>query len=127
MKIAVFGAGAVGGYFGGRLAQSGEEVIFIARGKHLQAMQNHGLKIDSGNGDFIVQSIQATDNPKDVVFKTMKCLDALPPGGTASMQRDMMDGKPSELETQAGAVLCLAQDVELKTPVHFFMISVSDN
>jgi len=50
MKIAVFGAGAVGGYFGGRLAPSGEEVIFIARGKYLQAMKNSGLKIDSING-----------------------------------------------------------------------------
>ena len=66
MKIAVFGAGAVGGYFGGRLAQSGEDVIFIARGKHLQAMKNNGLKIDSINGDFIVQPVQATDNPEDV-------------------------------------------------------------
>jgi len=66
MKIAVYGSGAVGGYFGGRLAQSGEEVIFIARGKHLQAMKNDGLKIDSINGDFIVQPVQATDNPEEV-------------------------------------------------------------
>jgi 2-dehydropantoate 2-reductase len=66
MKIAVFGTGAVGGYFGGRLAQSGEEVIFIARGKHLQAMKDNGLKIDSINGDFIVQQVQATDNPEEI-------------------------------------------------------------
>ena len=66
MKIAVFGTGAVGGYFGGRLAQSGEEVIFIARGKHLQAMRDNGLKIDSINSDFIVQPVQATDNPEEV-------------------------------------------------------------
>ena len=49
MKIAVFGAGAVGCYLGGRLTQSVDEVIFIARGKHLQAMKNDGLKIDSIN------------------------------------------------------------------------------
>lgn len=66
MKIAVFGTGAVGGYFGGRLAQSGEEVIFISRGKHLQAMKDSGLTIDSINGDFIVQPVQATDNPEEV-------------------------------------------------------------
>ena len=66
MKIAVFGTGGVGGYFGGRLAQSGEEVIFIARGKHLQAIKDNGLKIDSINGDFIVQPVQATDNPEEV-------------------------------------------------------------
>jgi 2-dehydropantoate 2-reductase len=66
MKIAVFGAGAVGCYLGGRLTQSVDEVIFIARGKQLQAMKNHGLKIDSINGDFIVNPVMATDNPEDV-------------------------------------------------------------
>ena len=66
MKIAVFGAGAVGGYFGGRLAQAEEEVVFIARGKHLQAMMNDGLKIDSINGDFFLKPVQATNNPEDV-------------------------------------------------------------
>jgi 2-dehydropantoate 2-reductase len=71
MKIAVFGAGAVGGYFGGRLTQSKNEVIFIARGKHLQAMKDDGLKIDSINGDFIVQPVQATDNPDEVGFVDM--------------------------------------------------------
>ena len=71
MKIAIFGAGAVGGYFGGRLTQSKNEVIFIARGKHLQAMKDDGLKIDSINGDFIVQPVQATDNPDEVGFVDM--------------------------------------------------------
>lgn len=66
MKIAVFGTGAVGGYFGGRLAQSGEEVTFIARGNHLQAMKDNGLKIDSINGDFIVQPVHATANPEEI-------------------------------------------------------------
>jgi 2-dehydropantoate 2-reductase len=250
MKIAVFGTGAVGGYFGGRLAQSGEEVIFIARGKHLQAMRDNGLKIDSINGDFIVQPVQATDNPEevgivdmvlvgvkawqisdaavamksmvgpqtlvlplqngveapsrsdrvewlrkafertsgitvnipsdihvamwqkfvlitawsgmgaitrapigifrsqpgtrqmlertifetydvarardidlpeDVVVKTMKLLDALPSEGTASMQRDIMDGKPSELESQNGAVVRLGQEAGVETPVNVFI------
>lgn len=295
MKIAVFGTGAVGGYFGGRLTQSNNEVIFIARGKHLQAMKDDGLKIDSINGDFIVQPAQATDNPDevgfvdmvlvtvkawqvsdaakamkpmvgpetfvlplqngveapsqlaavlgsehvlgglcglisyivepghichagtdpfikfaeldnsrsdrtellldvfertpgitasippdinaamwqkflliaawsglgavtrspigifrsqpgtrqmleqtmseiydvarardidlpgDVVAKTMKFLDALPSGGTASMQRDIMDGKPSELETQTGAVVRLGQEVGVETPVNNFI------
>ncbi len=47
MRIAVFGAGSVGGYFGGRLAIAGEDVIFIARGEHLNAMLTHGLQNDS--------------------------------------------------------------------------------
>ena len=66
MRIAVFGTGAVGGYFGGRLAQSGEDVVFIARRDHLKAMLTHGLRVDSINGDFVVQPVQATDNPKKV-------------------------------------------------------------
>ena len=66
MKIAVFGAGGVGGYFGGRLAQAGEQVIFIARGDHLRAMQTEGLQVDSIQGDFQVQPVQATDDPGEV-------------------------------------------------------------
>ena len=62
MRIAVFGAGAVGGYFGGRLAEAGEDVVFIARGEHLQAMLAHGLKVDSINGDFVVKSVQAKED-----------------------------------------------------------------
>jgi 2-dehydropantoate 2-reductase len=61
MRIAVFGAGAVGGYFGGRLAQVGEEVVLIARGEHLQALRRSGLQVDSIEGDFEVSPIQATD------------------------------------------------------------------
>ncbi len=63
MHIAVFGTGGVGGYFGGRLAQAGEEVVFIARGEHLKALRTHGLRVDSLKGDFVVQPVQATDDP----------------------------------------------------------------
>ncbi len=62
MRIAIFGAGGVGGYFGGRLAQAGEEVVFIARGEHLRAMQSDGLRVDSPKGNFRVIPIQATDD-----------------------------------------------------------------
>lgn len=51
MRIAVMGAGGVGGYFGGRLVQAGHDVVFIARGRHLQAMQNDGLSLKSPLGD----------------------------------------------------------------------------
>ena len=66
MRIAVFGAGAVGGYFGGRLAQAGEDVVVIARGEHMKAMQTAGLRVDSIDGDFLVDPIHATDNPTQV-------------------------------------------------------------
>src|SRR5215469_7942668 len=65
MRIAVYGAGGVGGYFGGRLAQAGEEVHFIARGPHLQAIRDHGLIVRSVKGDFATR-VSATDDPADV-------------------------------------------------------------
>ena len=65
MRIAVFGTGGVGGYFGGRLAQGGEDVVFIARGEHLRAMRANGLRVDSLNGDFVIEPIQATDMPQE--------------------------------------------------------------
>jgi len=66
MRIAIFGAGSVGGYFGGRLSQAGEDVVFIARGEHLNAMLTNGLRVDSINGDFAVQPVQATDDPSKI-------------------------------------------------------------
>jgi 2-dehydropantoate 2-reductase len=66
MRIAVFGAGGVGGYFGGRLALAGEDVVFIARGAHLQAMRTQGLRVESLKGNFMVPAVQATDNPAEV-------------------------------------------------------------
>jgi 2-dehydropantoate 2-reductase len=66
MRIAVFGAGSVGGYFGGRLALAGEDVVFIARGAHLQAMRAQGLRVESPKGNFNVPSVHATDNPAEV-------------------------------------------------------------
>jgi len=66
MRIAIFGTGGVGGYFGGRLAQAGQDVTFIARGKHLQALRQHGLQVESVKGNFVVQPVQATDSPAEV-------------------------------------------------------------
>ena len=63
MHIAVVGTGGVGGYFGGRLAQAEQDVVFLARGSHLRAIQEHGLQIESVDGDFVISPAQATDNP----------------------------------------------------------------
>jgi len=65
MRVAVYGAGGVGGYFGGRLARAGADVHFIARGAHLRALREHGLRVRSVKGDFEVQA-SATDDPADV-------------------------------------------------------------
>jgi len=63
MHIAVVGTGGVGGYFGGRLAQAEQDVVFLARGAHLRTIQEHGLQVESVDGDFVIRRAQATDNP----------------------------------------------------------------
>ena len=66
MRIAVFGAGAVGGYFGGRLAEAADDVVFIARGGQLAALREHGLRVESVVGDFAVAPAECTDDPEEV-------------------------------------------------------------
>ncbi len=80
MKIAIFGSGGVGGYFGAKLAAAGEEVTFLARGAHLKAMQDGGLHVESPQGSFHLSKVQATDRPQavgpvDVVLFTVKLYD----------------------------------------------------
>ena len=80
MKIAVMGAGGVGGYIGGRLAQAGEEVHLIARGRHLEALKAGGLRLESPLGDAVLAGIHATDDPAeigpvDLVLFTVKLTD----------------------------------------------------
>lgn len=66
MKIAVYGPGGVGGYFGGRLAQAGHEVHLLGRGRHLEALRANGLRVASVRGDFVLRDIPATDDPTDI-------------------------------------------------------------
>jgi 2-dehydropantoate 2-reductase len=66
MRIAIIGSGGVGGYLGGRLAASGQDVTFIARGAHLDAIREDGLRIESALGDISVQPAEASDDPASV-------------------------------------------------------------
>jgi 2-dehydropantoate 2-reductase len=80
VKIAIFGSGGVGGYFGAKLAAAGEEVTFLARGAHLEAMQAGGLHVESPQGSFHLPKVHATDRPQavgpvDVVLFTVKLYD----------------------------------------------------
>ncbi len=80
MRIAILGSGGVGGYFGGRLAAAGADVIFIARGAHLAAMRQHGLRIDTPGGPIHAPRVNATDDPAsvgpvDLVLFTVKLYD----------------------------------------------------
>ena len=77
MKIAVMGTGGVGGYFGGLLARAGNDLTFVARGAHLKAMQQNGLRVESANdGTFTVMSTAVDDTSQagvqDLVLFTVK-------------------------------------------------------
>lgn len=80
MKIAVYGAGGVGGYYGAVLARAGHEVALIARGAHLAAIQRSGLRVRSPDDDFVARPALATSDPAeagpvDAVIVTVKSLD----------------------------------------------------
>lgn len=73
MRIAGIGIGGVGGYFGGRLAQAGHDVTFIARGATLDALRAHGLRVDSILGDFVIDPVQVTPTGKfDAILMAVK-------------------------------------------------------
>ena len=103
MRIAVMGAGSIGGYFGGMLARSGHDVTLIARGKHLETIRKDGLKILNDDGHFLVKC-DATDDPTsigvvDLVLLTVKTYQndmAIPP------LRSLIDSSTSILCLQNG-------------------------
>ena len=66
MRIAIYGAGGLGGYYGARLACAGHDVAFIARGAHLEAMRERGLRVSSPLGDMHLPAPVATDKPEDI-------------------------------------------------------------
>ena len=66
MRFAVLGASGAGGYFGARLVEAGHDVAFIARGDHLRAIRESGLRVDSVNGDLVAKPARATDDPREV-------------------------------------------------------------
>jgi 2-dehydropantoate 2-reductase len=80
MRIAVMGAGGVGGYFGAKLAQAGHDVAFVARGRHLAAMRERGLAVRSALGDVHLPKPAVTDDPAtllpaDIVLFAVKLWD----------------------------------------------------
>lgn len=80
MRVAIMGAGGIGGYYGGRLAQAGHEVAFIARGEHLRAIQSRGLTLTGPAGEAHIAAARASDDPGklepvDVVLFCVKLFD----------------------------------------------------
>jgi len=80
MRIAIVGAGGIGAPFGASLANAGHDAVFIARGVHLAAMRENGLRIEGDRGVTHVQAVQASDDPKsagtvDVIVCCVKLWD----------------------------------------------------
>src|SRR5215471_9980696 len=82
MRFIIHGAGAVGSLVGGRLAESGSEVVLVARSAHAEAVNRRGLKIKSPNGERVVKSLRAAASPRevkprsdDVLLLTVKTID----------------------------------------------------
>lgn len=106
MRIAVIGAGGVGGYFGGRLAQAGHDVTFVARGRHLAALRERGLAIESARGNATVAAASATDDPAsiapcDIVMFCVKLWDV-----------ESAAGRIAPLVAKGGAVIPFQNGLE---------------
>lgn len=94
MRIAVIGAGGVGGYFGARLALAGNDVTFVARGAHLEAIRRHGLRIEHESGPLHVAGAKATDDPGSIgpADVTMCCVKLWDVEATASRLAPLVAG-----------------------------------
>ena len=106
MRIAVMAAGAVGGYFGARLAKAGHEVAFVARGRQLDAMRANGLRVESPLGDIHVQPVEVTDQPVtigtvDLVLFTVKLWDT---ADSAAAIKPLLGAGTAVLSFQNGVV-----------------------
>jgi 2-dehydropantoate 2-reductase len=106
MRIAVMGTGGVGGYFGARLAQAGHEVAFVARGRQLEALRAHGLRVESPLGDVHLPDVEATDEPTgigtvDLVLFSVKLWDTL---AAAEAIKPLLGEKTAVVSFQNGVV-----------------------
>ena len=114
MKIAVVGSGAVGGYYGALLARAGHDVVFVARGRHLEAIRSQGLRVRGPWADFVAQAAATDDTrsigPVDLVLFAVKTYDidtalplVTPLVGTDSIVLTLQNGVDSPEQTAAVA------------------------
>jgi len=94
----------VGGYFGGRLAEAGQDVVFICRGDHLKAIQRDGLRVESTEGDFNIQPAQASNDPATVgpVDVILMCVKAWQVPEAAQALRPMIGAETVVVPLQNG-------------------------
>jgi 2-dehydropantoate 2-reductase len=106
MRIAVMATGAVGGYFGARLAQAGHEVAFVARGRQLEALSSYGLRVQSPLGDLHLTRVEVTDDPAaignvDIVLFSVKLWDT---SAAAEAAKPLLGEETAVVSFQNGVV-----------------------
>lgn len=104
MNIAIVGAGGVGGYIGGRLAQAGNAVAFLARGAHLRAIRARGLRVEALGGGFVVAPADATDDPAEIgpVDFALVCVKAYDLPAALEQMRPLVGPATTVLTLQNG-------------------------
>lgn len=104
MRIAVMGTGAVGGYFGAKLAAAGHDVVFIARQKYLAAMRRNGLRVESQAGNLHVQNALFTASPADagIVDLVLFCVKSYDTFEATAALASMMSERTVILSLQNG-------------------------
>ena len=102
--FAIMGSGGMGGYIGAKLSQAGYRVSFIARGAHLEAMQNNGLKIEGPDETFVIDPIQATSDPRDIgpVDFVIFCVKLWDTEAAGEQCRDLVGPDTAVLSMQNG-------------------------
>ena len=110
MKVAVMGAGSIGGYFGGMLARNGHDVTLIARGDHLDNIRRDGLRMDTEAGDFVV-SCSATDQPADVGHVDLALLT------TKTYHNAIAVPSMAPMVSPDTAILCLQNGIDSYQPL----------
>ena len=127
MKILVMGSGGLGGYFGGLLARAGHDVGFVARGEHLRALRERGLRVQSVHGDFELP-VRASESPSDLgpadlVLFTVKTYDTesaarqlagavAPSGAVMTLQNGLGNAETIDAILGPGATLPAAAHIE---------------
>lgn len=104
MKIAIMGSGGVGCYFGARLAASGQDVVFIARDRQLDALRGRGLSLKSPHGDLTLPKVRATDDPASVgpVDVVLDCVKLYDLAASASFMRPLIGPATMVVPVQNG-------------------------
>ena len=104
MKIAIVGAGGVGGYFGGLLARNEHNVAFLARGAHLRAIRARGLRVESTDGPFTIAPANATDDPGEIgaVDLALLCVKTYDLAATLGQLRPLVGPGTALLTLQNG-------------------------